>query len=78
MIAYVVVMYLSIINADTGNTLYQYREPLNAIAGADPISRFKDCLEHGTSQASTIAEIWRRTYPNAFAHVNCKWESTNG
>ena len=75
MIAYMVVMYLSIINADTGDTLYQYHEALPNLMNEDPVSRFKDCLEHGTSQASTIAEVWRRTYPHAFAHVNCRWES---
>ena len=74
MIAYVIVLYLSVINPDTGEMLYDYHIALPRIKSEDPVKAFQDCLHMGAAKAGELAKVWRAVYPNAFAHVNCKWE----
>ena len=71
MIAFVVMMYLTVHNADTGDMLYSTKGIM------DKGQTMQECLAAGVILAKSASAHWRIQFPNAFAQVNCKWEHTD-
>ena len=68
----VVLLYLTITDADTGNLLYSLTRqmPEFSVSG----DRIEECREQGIEKAMVLVPRYRLKYPNAFANVNCQWE----
>mgnify|MGYP001584897326 CR=1 FL=1 len=68
----VVLLYLTVIDADTGNLLYRLTRqmPEFSVSG----DRIEECRQEGVEKAKALAARYRVKYPNAFANVSCQWE----
>ena len=68
----VVLLYLTITDADTGNLLYSLTRqmPEFSVSG----DRIEECRIEGVEKAKALAARYRLKYPNAVANVDCQWE----
>jgi len=66
MIEYVMVLYLTVTDIDTGKTLLQSHWRMSS--GID------HCREIGVENAQILTKLFRKKYPNASTNVACKWE----
>jgi hypothetical protein len=75
-LAKVVVLLLSVYNADTGDLLYESERqmPEFSVSG----NRIEDCRIEGVRRAKVLAANFRQTYPNATANVDCEWRLSPG
>ena len=74
--AAMVVLHLTIWNADTGLQLgdeftKEYRKDELAFI---PQNLIEECRQDGVRLAQEAVERWRRAHANAFANVDCQWE----
>ena len=71
MIAYVMVLFLSVRDCDTGAVLYESMRQMPDFTVSGNFGT--DCREVGTKEAMALTERFRKTYPNASTNVVCKW-----
>ena len=71
MVIKIVILILTVYNADTGDVLYQKQEqmPNFSISG----DRIEDCRQQGVLRAYLLAQNYRKRFPNATANVDCEW-----
>ncbi len=69
----VVILILTVWNADTGDKLYE-GEPQKIAYSGEVMDPMQYCLTQGVAQAAVLAKKYRQTYPNATANVSCKWK----
>ena len=68
----VVVLVLTVWNADNGTKLYESERDFIAFAiTGNPI---EDCRKAGVESAYLLINQYRQTYPNATSNVDCHWE----
>ena len=73
----IVVLILTVWNADNGLMLYERRIE-NPIGFAINGDRIEACRLFGVSAARKLTDNYRLTYPNATTNVNCHWEDRIG
>jgi hypothetical protein len=68
---FVVMLYLTVWDCDTGTKLYEARAQVDALSY---LGRIEDCRILGVDLAKKLTKEWRVDYPNASTNVNCQWE----
>lgn len=72
----VVVLVLTVWNADDGAKLYESKRDF--ISFAITGNRIEDCRMTGVESAHLLTNQFRLTYPNATTNVDCHWETRLG
>ena len=67
----VVILILTVYNADTGDMLYRKQEQMPSFSVSG--DRIEDCRKEGVLRAYLLAQKYRRQFSNATANVDCEW-----
>ena len=72
----IVVLVLTVRNADNGLKLYESkRDYISFAISGNPI---EDCRRSAVASAYLLTDHYRETYPNATTNVDCHWEDRQG